>query len=43
MTSGRGRDRGREFSGKDWLGRLDSNQGSRNQNPLPYRLATPQH
>src|SRR6185369_3583523 len=26
----------------DWLGRLDSNQGSRNQNPLPYHLATPQ-
>lgn len=25
-----------------WLGRLDSNQGSRNQNPLPYHLATPQ-
>ena len=26
-----------------WLGRLDSNQGSRDQNPLPYRLATPHH
>src|SRR5205823_6834391 len=25
-----------------WLGRLDSNQGSRDQNPLPYHLATPQ-
>ena len=25
-----------------WLGRLDSNQGSRDQNPMPYRLATPQ-
>ena len=24
------------------LGRLDSNQGSRDQNPLPYHLATPQ-
>jgi hypothetical protein len=25
-----------------WLGRQDSNLGSRDQNPLPYRLATPQ-
>ncbi len=25
-----------------WLGRQDSNLGWRNQNPLPYRLATPQ-
>ena len=24
-----------------WLGRQDSNLGSRDQNPLPYRLATP--
>src|SRR3954454_3452822 len=29
-------------SGKSWLGRQDSNLGSRDQNPLPYRLATPQ-
>ena len=27
---------------ENWLGRLGSNQGSRDQNPLPYRLATPQ-
>lgn len=27
---------------KKWLGRLDSNQRSRDQNPLPCRLATPQ-
>jgi hypothetical protein len=27
---------------KTWLGRQDSNLGSRDQNPLPYRLATPQ-
>ena len=26
----------------EWLGSLDSNQGSWDQNPLPYRLATPQ-
>jgi hypothetical protein len=26
-----------------WLGRQDSNLGSRDQNPLPYRLATPHH
>ena len=26
----------------DWLGRQDSNLGSRDQSPLPYRLATPQ-
>ena len=25
-----------------WLGRQDSNLGWRDQNPLPYRLATPQ-
>lgn len=25
----------------DWLGRLDSNQRSRDQNPMPCRLATP--
>ena len=25
-----------------WLGRQDSNLGSRDQNPLPYHLATPQ-
>jgi hypothetical protein len=24
-----------------WLGRQDSNLGSRDQSPLPYRLATP--
>ncbi len=24
-----------------WLGRQDSNLGSRDQNPLPYHLATP--
>ena len=28
-------------SGDGWLGRQDSNLGSRDQNPLPYRLATP--
>ena len=27
---------------REWLGRQDSNLGSRDQNPLPYRLATPQ-
>src|SRR5690242_7722426 len=27
---------------KRWLGRQDSNLGSRDQNPLPYHLATPQ-
>ena len=27
---------------KKWLGRQDSNLGSRDQNPMPYRLATPQ-
>ena len=27
--------------GMKWLGRQDSNLGSRDQNPLPYRLATP--
>jgi hypothetical protein len=26
-----------------WLGRQDSNLRSRDQNPLPYRLATPQN
>ena len=26
----------------DWLGRQDSNLGSRDQSPLPYHLATPQ-
>ena len=26
----------------NWLGRLDSNQRSRDQNPMPCRLATPQ-
>lgn len=26
-----------------WLGYLDSNQGSRYQKPMPYRLAIPQH
>ncbi len=25
-----------------WLGDQDSNLGSRDRNPLPYRLATPQ-
>ncbi len=25
----------------EWLGRQDSNLGSRDQNPLPYHLATP--
>ena len=29
------------WSGRKWLGRQDSNLGSRDQNPLPYRLATP--
>ena len=33
-------DSGAERSGR-WLGRQDSNLGSRDQNPLPYRLATP--
>ena len=28
---------------EDWLGRQDSNLRSRDQNPMPYRLATPQH
>ena len=28
--------------GERWLGRQDSNLGSRDQNPLPYHLATPQ-
>jgi hypothetical protein len=27
---------------KIWLGMRDSNPRSRNQNPLPYRLANPQ-
>src|SRR2546423_15301105 len=27
---------------REWLGRQDSNLGSRDQNPLPYHLATPQ-
>ena len=27
---------------ESWLGRQDSNLGSRDQNPLPYHLATPQ-
>src|SRR3954462_6391294 len=31
-----------EFPAKRWLGRQDSNLGWRDQNPLPYRLATPQ-
>ena len=31
----------RPFEGT-WLGRQDSNLGSRDQNPLPYHLATPQ-
>ena len=35
------RNRARPFA-LDWLGRQDSNLGSRNQNPLPYHLATPQ-
>ena len=26
-----------------WLGMRDSNPRSRNQNPLPYRLANPQY
>ena len=26
---------------REWLGRQDSNLGSRDQNPLPYHLATP--
>ena len=35
-------DRGVAHVGWDrWLGRQDSNLGSRDQNPLPYRLATP--
>ena len=36
---------GQERAGKlatGWLGRQDSNLGSRDQSPLPYRLATPQ-
>lgn len=32
----------KEITGREWLGRLDSNQRSRDQNPMPYRLATPQ-
>ena len=32
---------GRELTGWRWLGRQDSNLGSRDQNPLPYHLATP--
>ena len=27
----------------DWLGRQGSNLRSRDQNPLPYHLATPQN
>jgi hypothetical protein len=30
------------ISDLQWLGRQDSNLGSRDQSPLPYRLATPQ-
>ena len=30
------------ITGVEWLGRQDSNLGSRDQNPLPYHLATPQ-
>ena len=29
-------------AGAGWLGRQDSNLRSRDQNPMPYRLATPQ-
>ena len=28
-------------TGAGWLGRQDSNLRSRDQNPMPYRLATP--
>ena len=31
-----------QFFWEGWLGRQDSNLGSRDQNPVPYRLATPQ-
>ena len=31
-----------ELIGEVVLGRQDSNLGSRDQNPLPYHLATPQ-
>ncbi len=31
------------FSRASWLGYLDSNQGCRDQNPVPYRLAIPQY
>src|SRR4051812_25021157 len=34
--------RGATCDEKLWLGRQDSNLGWRDQNPLPYRLATPQ-
>ena len=30
------------LSQNNWLGHLGSNQGSRDQNPMPYRLAMPQ-
>ena len=33
---------GRSLGRVKWLGRQDSNLGSRDQNPLPYHLATPQ-
>ena len=33
---------GGHTGGGGWLGRQDSNLGWRDQNPLPYRLATPQ-
>ena len=39
---GRGSNALLSYRRKAWLGRQDSNLGSRDQNPLPYRLATPQ-
>jgi hypothetical protein len=33
---------GIQWKSANWLGRQDSNLGWRNQNPLPYHLATPQ-
>ena len=38
---GEGRERARKGATR-WLGRQGSNLGSRDQSPLPYRLATPQ-
>ena len=33
--------KGAQLVSTDWLGRQDSNLGSRDQSPLPYLLATP--